>query len=53
MIRIALTAALVPGAALAHAGPEGHLHPHGLEVVLLGAAAVAVIWLARRWLRTW
>ncbi|SDW19356.1 hypothetical protein SAMN05444336_101377 [Albimonas donghaensis] len=41
----------VPAAAFAHAGPEGHAHPHGIEVVALAAIAVAAIWAARRALR--
>jgi len=48
-----LTAALIlaPAAALAHEGPAGHAHPHGLEglaLVAVAAVAVAVIWAVRR-----
>ncbi|MEC9432197.1 MAG: hypothetical protein VYD87_04755 [Pseudomonadota bacterium] len=44
----ALAAILVPAAAFAHAGPEGHSHPHGIETLALAALAVAAIWAARR-----
>lgn len=42
--------ALAPLAALAHGGPEGHGHPHGLEVAILGAVAlvVALVWAEAR-----
>ena len=46
-----LVAASSPVAAFAHAGPEGHAHPHGIEVVALAAIAVAAIWAVRRVLR--
>ncbi|MEO0679587.1 MAG: hypothetical protein AAF192_04130 [Pseudomonadota bacterium] len=41
---------LAPAAALAHAGPEGHAHPHGVEAALLALAALAVagLWLRAR-----
>ena len=39
-------ALLAPTAALAHGGPEGHAHPHGMEGTVLAIAAVAVVgWL--------
>lgn len=47
-IRLALPVLLAPAAAAAHAGPEGHLHPHGAEVLLLGLLAVAAVWAVRR-----
>lgn len=46
-MRAALVLALLaPVAALAHAGPEGHMHPHGIEGVALALGAVAVAWFA-------
>ena len=48
MIRSALLLALAPAAAFAHAGPEGHLHPHGIEIALLGGAAVVALLVWRR-----
>jgi|OM-RGC.v1.037681822 hypothetical protein len=52
MARIVLAAALLPTAALAHGGPEGHAHPHGLEGALIALALAAVVgilvWRARR-----
>lgn len=45
--RAAALAILTPAAALAHGGPEGHGHPHGLEALLLGAVAVG-LWLVLR-----
>ena len=36
---------LAPSAALAHDGPLGHAHPHGLEIVAWALAAAAVGWL--------
>lgn len=44
----AALAALLPTAALAHEGPEGHLHPHGIEGLLIAAALIGGIWLFRR-----
>ncbi|MEM7497911.1 MAG: hypothetical protein AAF371_07955 [Pseudomonadota bacterium] len=44
MIRIAATIALLPSVALAHGGPAGHAHPHGLEALaLVGAAALGIL----------
>ncbi len=51
LTRLALAAILAPAAAFAHAGPAGHAHPHGIEVLALGAVAAAAIWAARRALR--
>lgn len=49
MKRIAILATLAPTAALAHNGPAGHAHPHGVEGLLLGLAVVALAgWLAWR-----
>lgn len=48
MHRLAAVFALIPAAALAHDGPPGHLHPHGIEVMILGALALVagavVVW---------
>jgi len=47
MKRLAALIAVVPTSAFAHGGPEGHMHPHGLEaaaVALLGFGMVWVIW---------
>lgn len=48
-----LTAALVlaPAVALAHSGPAGHAHPHGIEGLALLALAVAAAVLAWRRVR--
>ena len=43
MRRLAAVFALIPVAALAHDGPPGHLHPHGIEVMILGALALALV----------
>ncbi|SFI26420.1 hypothetical protein [Albimonas pacifica] len=48
---LAALIALAPAAAFAHAGPEGHLHPHGVETLAFAALAVAAVWAARRALR--
>jgi hypothetical protein len=50
MLKIATLAALLPGVAAAHGGPEGHAHPHGLEGLLL-VAFVALTILALRQMR--
>jgi len=42
MKRLALAFALIPATAFAHGGPEGHLHPHGLESAMLALAGFAV-----------
>ena len=49
MLRL-LSAALIlaPAAASAHAGPEGHLHPHGIETLILAAVAGAALVIWRR-----
>lgn len=41
MKKLAAIAALLPAVALAHDGPAGHAHPHGIEGVLLVALAAA------------
>ena len=48
MTRLATLLALLPATALAHEGPEGHGHPHGLEGLALGAAALVIGWLVWR-----
>ncbi|MGR3783597.1 MAG: hypothetical protein ACU0DT_20310 [Albimonas sp.] len=48
---LAALIALAPAAAVAHAGPEGHLHPHGVETLVFAALAVGAVWAARRALR--
>jgi len=50
-ILAALPALLAPAVALAHAGPNGHAHPHGLEIAVLGALAALAAVAAWRWLR--
>lgn len=51
MIRLATLAILAPAAALAHAGPEGHAHPHGAEGIALAVLLAAAGWAAWRALR--
>ncbi len=41
MLRLLL---LLPTAALAHDGPAGHGHPHGVESVIGAAFAIALCW---------
>lgn len=43
MIRIAIPASLLPALALAHEGPAGHAHPHGMEAAALAALALAAV----------
>jgi hypothetical protein len=37
MFKLSAVASLLPSLALAHGGPAGHAHPHGLESLLLAA----------------
>jgi len=48
MTRLAALLALLPASALAHGGPEGHAHPHGLEGLALAAAVLVLGWLVWR-----
>ncbi|MGG7568418.1 hypothetical protein ACQ5SO_19875 [Rhodovulum sp. DZ06] len=41
MKAFAVALILAPAAALAHGGPQGHAHPHGLEGAALVALAMA------------
>jgi hypothetical protein len=50
MRKLAALAMLTPSLALAHGGPEGHAHPHGLEGLAL-AAALGLALLALRQIR--
>ncbi|MCL5777936.1 hypothetical protein M1105_13185 [Limibaculum sp. FT325] len=48
MKRLAAVLALVPSAALADGGAAGHVHPHGLEGLLIAAVLIAgALWAAR------
>ncbi|WP_316013069.1 peptidase M23 [Roseobacter sp. HKCCA0434] len=49
MKKLAILAAIVPGAALAHDG--AHLHPHGYEGFALGALAVLALGALYLWAR--
>ena len=51
MFRPALAAMVLSTPALAHGGPEGHAHPHGLEglvIVVIVASVGWLIWKATR-----
>lgn len=51
MTRSIFAAAVLAGApslVLAHAGPGGHLHPHGLEGIALALGLVALAWILWR-----
>jgi len=48
MTRLATLLALFPATALAHGGPAGHAHPHGIEGLALAIGAVVLGWLIWR-----
>ncbi len=47
-IALALAAATLASPALAHDGPAGHAHPHGLEAAGIALVVAGLGWLAWR-----